>query len=119
MKKITCLLAILMLLGGCATPMSSGVTLNRKSLDNICIGMSKGEVFKIMGTAPIMSEGQTVNNPYKTDIVKGADKTYIVFYYVTDVAANDGMINDNELTPLVFLDDKLAGSGWDYMQTIR
>ena len=119
MRRIAYIAIMLIFLGGCATALSRGIDANKKSLQSISFGMSKAEVLKIMGTAPIMTEGKMVSNPYRTDVLNGATKTYEVLYYVTNVDADDGMISDNELTPFVFYKGMLIGSGWDYMQTVR
>jgi hypothetical protein len=39
-----------------------------------------------------------------------------VLYYYTDLRQRDDRITDDELTPLVFRDGKLAGKGYDYLR---
>jgi hypothetical protein len=61
----------------------------------------------------------TINNPYRNEIVAGKDgSTLEVFYYVTDVHRNDGLITDDELTPLVFDNGKLIGWGQTFLNDI-
>ncbi len=40
-----------------------------------------------------------------------------VLYYVTNVKNSDGVITNDELTPLVLVDGILAGWGWTYLRT--
>ncbi|MCU0651813.1 MAG: DUF3192 domain-containing protein [Candidatus Omnitrophica bacterium] len=119
MKRIIYLLTVFVFIAGCATMTDRTLVSNSKSLNSLSLGMPRAEVLKIMGTEPVMSEGQSVDNPYRTDIFKGANKTYEILYYVSDVKINDGSISDNELTPVVLLDGKLVGWGWDFVQTLR
>jgi len=61
------------------------------------------------------------NNPYRSEILQGKDKTFEVLYYYTDIKNYDawyGMkgIADDELTPLVFDEGKLIGWGWSYLE---
>jgi len=119
MKQIILVLMAALFITGCATMSDRTLVSNSKSLNNLSLGMSKEEVLKIMGTEPVTSEGQSVDNPYRRDIFKGSSNTYEILYYVSDVKINDGSISDNELTPIVLLDGKLVGWGWDFVQTLR
>ena len=56
----------------------------------------------------------TVVNPYRSQkITKGSD-VFVVDYYLTAVRKADGVVSDDELTPLIFQADKLIGKGWEF-----
>ena len=61
----------------------------------------------------------TVNNPYHKELLRVADKSYDVYYYFTHVQRADGVISNDELTPLVFEKDILIGKGWDFLIDLR
>ena len=131
MKK---LLVVLLCLGltGCATitSMSQVTAPNRENLLKLSVGMDKAKVIEIMGNKAFdmkvrqyvgvlgraANTNLTITNPYRSEILQGKDRTLEVVYYVTDDKNNDGTINDNELTPLVFDDGKLIGWGWSFLQ---
>jgi hypothetical protein len=47
---------------------------------------------------------------------KGSDgRTYEVWYYYTDLKQRDDKISDDELTPLVFDEEKLIGWGYPFL----
>lgn len=110
------------ILSGCATA-SQATARNREHLLKLSIGMSKEEAINIMGkkrfSAGNLIYSETplmINNPYRSEIVAGRDKTLEIIYYVTDVKKNDGVITDDELTPLVFEDGKLIGWGQTFLR---
>ena len=126
MKK---LLAVLLCLGlvGCSSlrSLSQATAPTRENLIRLSIGMTKQEVLDTMGTETREAyyhggldnwAFSTMNNPYRSEILQGKDKTLEVIYYVTDDKNHDGAINDNELTPLVFDEGKLIGWGWSFLQ---
>ncbi len=110
-------LFILLCLGivGCAS-MDAIRTSNRENLMELSIGMSKQEVLQIMGTKTIKTMVQTINNPYRSEILTGKDgKTLEVLYYYTEIRRTDDIITDDSLTPLVFDNGKLIGWGWSFL----
>ncbi len=55
-----------------------------------------------------------VANPYRSQkITKGPD-IFVVDYYLTEIHNADGVIANDELTPLIFQADKLIGKGWEF-----
>jgi hypothetical protein len=66
--------------------------------------VARGEMGKNKGTL-------YVNNPYRSETVFCQDKTAEVLWYYTNVKCDNGQIADDELTPLLFVDGKLAGWG--------
>ncbi|MBI5149718.1 MAG: DUF3192 domain-containing protein [Candidatus Omnitrophica bacterium] len=61
----------------------------------------------------------TVNNPYRKEFLRVAGKSYDVFYYFTNIRKADGIISDDELTPLVFENNVLIGEGRDFLNTLK
>lgn len=127
MKKLLYLLVMAMLTSGCTTwlSLSQATAPTRENLMKISIGMSKQEVINTVGTETkkVYYHGgldkwayTTVNNPYRSEILQGKDKTLEVIYYVSDDKNNDGAISDDELTPLVFDNGKLIGWGWSFLE---
>jgi len=129
MKKIMSVLLCLGLIG-CATTLQQAISPNRENLLKLSIGMSKEEVVRIMGTQSFSAGGSdfiratnsskgpevTINNPYRSEILQGKDKTFEVLYYVTDDKAGSGVITDDDLTPLIFDNGKLIGWGRSFLQ---
>jgi hypothetical protein len=52
-----------------------------------------------------------VNNPYRTETVFCQEQTAKVLWYYTSVKCDNGRIENDELTPLLFVDGKLVGWG--------
>ena len=94
MRKIFLFVIGVFVLSGCY-----GMTAvrNRNSLNHIEIGMSRNHVVAIMG------------NPHKREAYEGIE--YLL--YRTEHTA-DGMITNDEMTPLAFENDILVGWGRNY-----
>jgi len=127
MRKLIYLFVMVILVSGCATTLSDIITPNREGLLKLSIGMTKGEVLGIMpkgkGTVipfagpytGLIGRGITINNPYRSEILQGKDKTFEVIYYVTDIKTKESVVTDDDLTPLVFDNGKLIGWGWNFL----
>jgi hypothetical protein len=114
MKKISFLLLVSLILG-CTSASEQIRIKNRENLLRLSIGMGKFEVLQIMGTQTV----ESINNPYKVETPKGEDGAlYEVLFYHTELKNKDGLISDDELTPIVFKDDKLIGWGWAFLNEI-
>lgn len=121
---LACLVFVLMIGGGCQT-ISTATAVNRENLLKLTIGISREEALEIMGTEDFIATywpggglvlEVTINNPYRSEILQGKEKTFEIIHYVTDVKRDDGAITDDELTPLVFDDGKLIGWGWSFLE---
>jgi len=114
MKKISLLLSVILLIG-CTANDEYIRTRNRENLLRLSVGMKKFEVLQIMGTQTYDS----VNNPYKVETPRGKEgQLYEVFFYHTDLKDKDDLINDAELTPIVFHENQLIGWGWAFLSDI-
>ncbi len=87
------------------------------NLNRVEIGMTRNQVFEIMGTKthygkPHYGKATITPHPYKREIVKDGNKEYeILYYYTKHTKGNDS------LTPVVLLDGKVSGWGWNYLRS--
>ncbi len=125
MKKVISVFVLCALLGGCYSDTLTGFrNKNRKNLTKLAIGMTKQEVMGIMGDETAEKTftnlvGKRIflsaTNPYRIEILQAKEKTFEVLYYYTDVKKDDDAITDDELTPMVFDNDKLIGWGQSFL----
>lgn len=132
------LLMMVLFLTGCVNfneeqVSAQSVLLRQNNLTNVnalTIGMTYQEVAAIMG--PFVKIGYkesdyqtngfepiTLKHPYRAETLNAQDKNYEVMYYFTVINNADGIVADDELTPLVFSDQKLIGKGWDFLFKLR
>ena len=126
MKKAAVISVLFVLMAGCTSSLDRVRTVNRRNLLKLSVGMTKERAIATMGHT--IGGGRfgepTVNSPYKSEIIQAKDKTYEVLYYYTDIksvvyTANPATIQDSELTPLVFDNEKLIGWGASFLENIR
>ena len=124
------LAAVLILLAGCSTffldPLEQMRTANKRSLERVAAGHTRFEVESIMGNEraggglPEVVLGRVqylgAKNPMREEEVRGADGVdYQVLFYYTDLRTKDDKITDDELTPVVLRDGKVAGVGYAFL----
>lgn len=114
MKNAILIILSLLFVSGCGLDYIR--TENRRNLAKLSVGMSKNEVIATMGDKVVFDLRTTVNNPYRTEILRGKGKPFEVLYYYTDIKRADGAIADNELTPLVFDNGHIIGWGWGFLE---
>jgi hypothetical protein len=56
--------------------------------------------------------------PYQSTRRATDTGTYEIYFYFTQVYRADGMVSQEELTPLIFLDQKLVGIGYESLENI-
>jgi hypothetical protein len=61
----------------------------------------------------------SLKNPYRIEEMKKQNRQYKVYYYFTHIVKSDGIISDEELTPIVFEYDTLIGKGWNYLFRLK
>lgn len=131
-RNVTVLLMTVMVLSGCALFMvgagavanrqvlAQGAAKNKERLKQLEYGISKKFVLKVMGRDPIRAYRGDVKvaykNPYRSEILIGKRRAFELLYYITDVKDDNGFINNDELTPLVFENGKIIGWGWDFLR---
>ena len=124
-KKWTICLALM--LSGCAV--TSPVVREMVSLRPLHEGMSRQDVqarlTEKVTTGYDLTEKKdavipiVLKNPYREETLKIANKTYQIDYYFTSIKKQDGMISNDELTPLVFENDRLIGQGWAFLDQLK
>ena len=95
------------LLVGCPRPAAIRER-NRDNLSRLSIDMNRKEVLRIM------------RKPYRTELMRmPKGETVELLLYYTDLKAADNAITDDELTPVVLMDDKVVGWGWMLLRRYR
>ncbi len=119
-RTLICFLSV-SLVTGCAS-FDAITTQNRTRLNQLSVGMNKPQVLSVMGTETIKTGGspEIVTNPYKSETFRNqSGKTHEVLFYYTDVKRRDGVVTDDELTPLVLEDGKLIGWGNSFFSDVK
>ena len=96
------------------------------NIEKVKPGMTYGEVAGIMGDAISIGykkstalegayEEILVKNPYYEEVLKGRNIQYMIVCYFTHIRKADGIVTDDELTPLVFEENRLIGKGRKFL----
>jgi len=73
-------------------------------------------ILRETGTKVEPEAPRRINNPYRVEAFKGKDgHIHEVLYYYTDLKKDDGVITNDELTPIVLKDGKVVGWGWGFL----
>jgi hypothetical protein len=109
MHKNVFLLGILsILVAGCnlmTTDQSN--TAAREDLEELSIGMSKQKAMEWISAQSFRI--------FRIEILKDKDKTFEVVSYVPGIKDAEEIITKDDITPLIFEEDKLIGWGWSSM----
>ena len=94
--------------------------MNKEKLNELEIGMNENVVLMMMEskTFKIESAPFTIENPFKTEMYSNDVDVYKILYFYTDLVKRDGFITDEELTPIIFKNNKLIGWGRDVWKKI-
>lgn len=112
---------------------------NRHNLERLAIGMSREQVFAVMGTetvgrpfgaegsgavrterdslgvtqvqVPVGAWGPLLQNPHRTVTYLTEEHTWEVLFYYTHMVRDDDRIADDELSPVVLRNGLLVGIG--------
>ena len=117
------------MLSGCAVT-TSPLVRQMVDLRSIQAGMFSSEVKTLLGdkvvtgydlTDPKKEAGTPIiiTNPYREKTFKTGDKIYTVAYYFTSIKKQDGRITEDELTPLVFENNRLIGHGREFWARLK
>ena len=106
MKKLLLLVMAVVLVGCAGLEKARLGENNRDKLSSLSIGMDRSRVLGEMG------------KPWKTEAYAKGGSTYFVLYYVTSHIP-DGKTTDEEMTPLIFKDNKLQGWGNRFFSGLR
>ena len=110
------------LMGGKQEPFSA--------ISKIKEGITESELKALMGDSlvigysvntqnPGTSQAAKVKNPYREEEFKKQDRTYKIFYYFTQIKKTDGIVADDELTPVVVNDGKVVGIGANFVHQLK
>ncbi|MCA9401048.1 MAG: hypothetical protein KC713_05440 [Candidatus Omnitrophica bacterium] len=100
------------------------------SLEKIENGMTRQQVLEIVGKdmkiGYVKSENALelfdpiiIPNPYREEVFSIGGKDYYASYIITRIEQADGMVSEDELTPLIFEDDILIGRGQDFLFALK
>ena len=130
MKRRHLLLCTVVLTAGCANLFFDNLERmredNKKNIAQLSVGMTRVELERVMGNGVAGGTlGDIVfgrlqhlraSNPMREERVSGPDgASYLVLFYYTDLRQRDDKITDDELTPVVLRDEKIAGIGYGYL----
>ena len=115
---------------------------NRRSLQQLHVGMDRSEVLEVMGVGehrqftgsetrgpvgtgrdtmgvmsvqiPVGGNAPVLYDPHRSEVYEGEDSTWEVLYYYTHVVRDDGLVTEDELTPIVLRDGIVTGWGWTH-----
>ena len=141
MDKIIVLFLIL-LSGGCAvttvnTPEQPPATSVSKvshvfasddEIRKLLLGVSREEALALIGRTTNIGyelrqgstdeyQAVTTPNPQKSEQYTRGKNVYQVDFYLTRINKADGVVTDDELTPVIFESNKLVGKGWDFFKS--
>ena len=68
-----------------------------------------------MGTEVFESEGMRISRPFRSALFPKNGHVYEVYFYYTDCKMDDKAITDDELTPVVFEENKVVGWGIEFL----
>lgn len=100
------------------------------SLNQIQKGMTPAEVKAVLGSQIVIGyempditqeryKPVVIDNPYRSEDYAKGSRQYRIEYYLTCISTSDNAVTDDELTPLIFENDKLTGWGWDFLEGIK
>lgn len=96
------------------------------SMSQIRAGLTRQEVASLLGKEVVTgysltdeASGEyspiTVPNPQRTETIQKGKKSYSVDYYLVGIKNADDKVSDDELVPVVYFNDHVAGIGWDFL----
>jgi len=119
---------------------------NRRNLDKLHVGMERTEVLEVMGVGeqrqftgsetrgpigtgrdtmgvmsvqiPVGGDAPILYNPHRSETYESEDSSWEVLFYYTHVVRDDGLVTDDEVTPLVLRDGTLTGWGWTHWAAV-
>ena len=62
------------------------------------------------------ARNEVIRNPYKTENIEFKGNTYLIYYYYTEYIGDKSW--ETGVTPVIFLNDKVAGIGWRSMESL-
>jgi len=107
-----------------------GPSIALTNIEKVQLGMTYNEVAGIMGDTINIGykessaldgayEEVLVKNPYYEEVLQSSETQYRVVCYFTHIKKADGIVTDDELTPLVFEENLLIGKGRDFLFELK
>lgn len=94
---------------------------NRQRLQRVEVGMSKADLVDVMGEDAVWAGDETgwIDNPFRTESFpdETGRRVEVMFYY-THRVERDGVVSDDELTPVVLRDGKVEGWGHTHARRV-
>jgi hypothetical protein len=124
------LFCLAFVVAGCSTliidPLEQLREANTRNLQRVSVGHTRFEVESIMGNdragggLPEVVFGRIqylqARNPMREETLVGDEGVaYLLLFYYTDLRTKDDKISDDELTPVVFREGKVAGIGYAFL----
>ena len=116
------LVGLLFVFLGCASAALIKSAENRSKISQLSIGMTKQEVLVFMGTEPFifpLAIINTIQNPYRIEMMKSGENTYEIIYYFSDVKGRIRGVDEDELTPIILKNGKVVGWGHTFLADIN
>ncbi|MBF0478291.1 MAG: hypothetical protein HQL26_02300 [Candidatus Omnitrophica bacterium] len=136
MKRVCLLILLCVGLYGCVTvekedrpPANTAEHKQLIPVNLIRPGMSSAEVKSVLGNNMVIGyqkkdktgiyEPINMAIPLKSEDFKRAQEKYRADFYYVEVRLPDGIISDEEITPVVFKNDLVVGIGWDFYKSLK
>jgi len=121
LRDVPCLILVLVLFfTGCQGEKESNLEREMPGPGGITVGMTKTEVQSAMldEVRKLQMVGR-VKNPYSTELREGVEgRIYEVMLYYSGLTQGDNRVSDDELMPIVLLEGKVVGWGWEFLDEV-
>ena len=91
---------------------------NRTRMSRLALGMSPDDIDRVMGVGTQFAYKKArVTNPWRVDSFGLENGMAVrIQYYLTEKPRRITRPHDDDLTPVVFEDDRVVGWGWPYLR---
>ena len=100
------------------------------STNQVRAGLTQSEVQSLLGQEIVvgyeMPDSQqqlykpiVLKNPQRSETYTQGSHEYVIDYYLVGINQSDGVITDDELTPMIFEKEALVGWGWGFLNRIK
>lgn len=126
-KLINVFLITVFVFESCSAPLNSNsiINSNKKLISNLKNDDSKDTFYFYLNpkkfTEKILFNNvkRLKTNPIATEIIINNDARIEIIYLYTQTKALDNFISNDEITPLLFLNNKFIGKGWKMRDSIE
>lgn len=128
--RLIAIAALLLLATACITTPGNFRARNRGRINVLSIGLARNDVLALMGmgSQSVCLNGpmclllpmlylEKATNPHRIERAETPDGVQLeIYFYQTETRTADTTVTDDELTPLVIEDGRLAGWGWIFLR---